>query len=244
MSRATSTMAVIIATSSISFAQIRNIKSFSSVSGGGGERALAYGRAAYFLFQVLTDGVIDWQMATLRKKAQVPSVVSIETMLQVASQPSRYYILNPRIRANWGILLTDYRMNYMFEQVPGGLIDMRTDDWQILGLNLIQQRNFNFRISTGIMYERFGENNSFNESVVGAQWRSSSGRIGALGEYRTARNYGTGERPRTEVNVSFIRTISHTARFDLSVTLGGVYQLYYSEIPVWGMQGGLVARVY
>jgi hypothetical protein len=236
--------ALAVMTSSASLAQIRNITSLSSMAGGGGESALGYGRAAYFIFDMLTNGFIDWQRSTLRKKAQVPSVISIEAMLQMASQPSRYYIVNPRIRANWGVLFTDYRMNYMFEKVPGGTVDMRTDDWQIIGLNLIQRPGFNARFSTGIMYERFGNNNKFNESVFGLQWRSPSGRIGMIGEYRTARNYGTGERPRTEFNASFLRTIARTASFDLSFTIGGVYQIYYSEIPVWGLQGGVMARVY
>jgi len=238
--------AVIILTVSISsFAQIRNIKSFSSISRSGGESALGgYGQAAYFLLDMMTNGAIQWQRSALSKKPQIPSVISLEVMMQIASQPSRYYVLNPRVRANWGILLTDFRMNYMFEQVPGGLVDLRTDDWQVLGLNLIQLPTFNVRVSTGIMYERFGNNNTFNETVFGAQWRSPSGRFGAIGEYRTARNYGTGERPRAEFNASFLRTIARTQRSDLSLTIGGVYQVYYSEIPVWGLQGGIMARVY
>src|SRR5690349_15139555 len=156
-------LVVTMATNTRSLAQIRNIKSFSSMAGSGGESALGYGRAAYFIFDMLTNGFIDWQRSTLRKKSEVPSVISIEAMLQLASQPSRYYILNPRIRANWGVLFTDYRMNYMFEKVPGGLVDLRTDDWQIVGLNLVQRPSFNVRFSTGIMYERFGNNNKFNE---------------------------------------------------------------------------------
>jgi hypothetical protein len=227
-------------------AQVRSIRSLSSGSrsGGGFEGAFGYGRAAYLVLEMMTNGVIDWQTATLRKKSQVPSVISLEVMMQVASQPSRYYVLNPRIRANWGIFVTDYRTNYMFEQVPGGIVDLRTDDWQILGLNLVQRPTFNLRFSTGIMYERFGNNNSYNESVVGAQWRSLTGRIGAMAEYRWAGNYSTGERPRAEINASFLRTIARTSRFDLALTIGGVFQNYYYEVPVWGLQGGLAARVF
>jgi hypothetical protein len=235
----------VLATTSYSYGQIGAIKSRASGSGGGGgEGAFGYGQMAYYLLEWMTNGMIDWQRATLQKKPSVPSVISLEVMMQVASQPSRYYILNPRVRANWGIFVTDYRTNYMFEQVPGGIVDMRTDDWQILGLNLVQRPSFNLRFTTGIMYERFGNNNTYNESVVGAHWRSPSGRIGFMTEYRWARNYGTGERPRAEINASFLKTIASTPHFGLALTIGGVYQSYYYIVPVWGVQGGLAARVF
>jgi hypothetical protein len=228
----------------LAYSQISEIKSFSGRPRGGGERYLGSGAGAYLLFDLLANGAINWQTKTLRKKEQVPTVVSIEAMLHIASQPSRYYILNPRIRLNWGIFLTDFRVNYMLEQVPGGFVDMRTNDWQVLGLNLIQQPTFNLRMSTGIMTEKFGNNNIFSESVVGAQWRSVQGKTGAAAEYRWARDYSEFVTARKEISTSLLRTVARTPHFDLALTIGAVYQLYYSEITVWGVQGGIYARVY
>jgi hypothetical protein len=225
------------------YAQVRNIRSSSALRSGGGE-AFSYGYMAYLIFDLMTSGVADWQKATLNRKSEIPSIVSLDVMLQVASQPSRYYVVNPRIRANWGIFLTDLRTNYMVEHVPGGVDDLRTDDWQVLGLYMINERNFNLRISSGILSERFGAGRKFNESVVGGEWRSGSGKLGAFGEYRWAKDRDAGETPRTEINCSIYTTIVNRPGYNISFTIGGVYQQYYSEVPVWGLQGGIRALIH
>jgi hypothetical protein len=224
-------------------AQLRNIRS-TSLGRVGGEGAAGYGYVAYLLFDLLTSGVVDWQKATLARRADMPWIVSLDVMGQLAAQPSMYYIINPRVRGNWGIFVTDFRMNYIVEQVSGGFADLRTDDWQILGLNLINERSLTVRLSSGILHERFGAGDTFNESVVGAHWRSPRGKLGALGEYRWAKDYRSGEKPRVEFNCSFYRTVLHSSNFDLSLTVGGVYQVYNSAVPVWGVQGGFLTRIY
>ena len=205
---------------------------------------MAYGYMAYLLFDLLTSGVADWQKAALSRKSEIPSMVSLDVYLQLASQPSRYYVANPRVRANWGIFLTDFRTNYMLEYVPGGLDDMRTDDWQVIGLHMINEKNFNLRISSGLMVERFGDRRKFNESVIGGEWKSSRGQMGAFGEYRWAKDRSASETPRQEINCSFYRTMVSKPGFDLSLTLGGMYQRYYSEVPVWGLQWGIRTQIH
>jgi hypothetical protein len=232
---------VLLLACSSTHAQIRNIRSASALGGRGGE-SFGYGSMAYLLLDLMTSGVVDWQKATLARKAEIPSIVSLDVMLQVASQPSRYYVINPRVRANWGIFLSDFRVNYMLEHVPGGVTDLRTDDWQVIGIYLMNEKTFNLRISSGILSERFGNGRKFNESVIGGEWKTE--RMGAIGEYRWAKDRDANETPRVEFNCSIYRTIARREGFDISLTIGGVYQQYYSEVPVWGLQGGIRTQIY
>jgi hypothetical protein len=239
-------LAVCLCCSTVAYSQVREIKGLSGLrgGGGGGESAAAAVYALYFMMDFMVEGVVDLQVAALKRKADVPMIVSLEVFGQVASQPSTYYVFNPRVRANWGLFLTDFRSNYMIEHVPGGIEDFRTDDWQILGFYLLQQRSVNLRISSGLMHERFGNGNTFHESVIGGRWTSMNGKYGVFGEYRWAKNHSTNEKPRTEFNASIERFIMSHRHMNLAITFGGMYQVYYSEVPVWGIQGGIAARLY
>lgn len=240
-------MAVLIATSS--FSQVNSIKSSSSSnsSKGGSDRGRsgsASGSAIYFFFDVAVRGLAAWQVNTLQKKGQVPNILSLEVYGQAAVQPSTYYIFNPRIRGNWGIFLTDFRVNYMVEDNIGGPSDLRTDDWQILGLNLVNNRNVTARISTGIMHEAFGDGNVFNESVFGLSVMSNDQGIGGIGEFRWSRDYSTGSNPRLEASIGIQKKLFDRKAIHMFATGGAMFQRYYNEINVWGVQAGFAFKVY
>lgn len=227
-----------------SLAQVGSIKSASKAGGSSrGERG-SFGGGGYFFFNMLTNGVYHWQRATLSRREEIPSIVSLDVFGQVAVQPSRYYVFNPRIRGNWGIFLTDFRMNYMVEHGINGVEDLRTDDWQIIGLNLVNERNVTVRISTGFLHENFGDNKMYNESVVGLNLRSDNEYLGLVGELRWARDFGMATDPRKEVNLSFQTKLFESKRTRTYGTLGGVYQRYYSDIDVWGFQAGFAFKLY
>src|ERR1044071_8686005 len=144
---------LILATVS-AFAQVGDIKGASSAnkSSGRSDRGRSGSNAslAYFFIDFTVRNLVPWQINTLQKRGEVPNVLSLEVFGQASIQPSTYYVFNPRVRGNWGIFLTDFRMNYMIEEKIGKPEDLRTDDWQILGLNIINTRRVTARISTGI----------------------------------------------------------------------------------------------
>ncbi len=72
--------------------------------------------AMVYFVDFAVRGLAAWQMSTLQHRGEVPNVLSLEVYGQAAIQPSTYYIFNPRVRGNWGIFLTDFRMNYMVEE--------------------------------------------------------------------------------------------------------------------------------
>jgi hypothetical protein len=239
-------LAIILFVSAHAFAQVNDIKRSSAGKSGGSEGRGGSGGvgAAYFLINFAVRGLVPWQINTLHKRGEVPNVLSLEVYGQVAIQPSTYYIFNPRVRGNWGILLTDFRMNYMIEDKLGGPVDLRTDDWQILGLNVINTRMVTARISTGIMHEAFGDGNIYSESAIGLSVMRPDQKIGGMGEFRWSRDYTYNTTPRLEASLGVQRKLFDRKAIHMFATGGVMFQRYYSSINVWGMQAGLAFKLY
>jgi hypothetical protein len=81
-------------------------KSESSSSGGG---AVGSAIAVDVAIQSMNLFFV-WQQQTLKKKEINRNITSLDIFLQTAIQPSTYYIVHPRVRANWGVISTDFRM--------------------------------------------------------------------------------------------------------------------------------------
>jgi len=185
------------------------------------------------------------QEERLKKTEIVKRVVSLEMFFQGAFQPSTYYLFNPRIRGNWGLFSTDFRVNYLIEEKTDSVThDLTTLDWQILQLNLITAQNFTLRVGGGNLYERFGSKQSFFEWTAGMSFFSNSQTFVVNMEYREAKDFITGAVPRREINLSFEKQVFNAGGLRGYASIGGVYQRYYESVSVWGLQGGLVMRVF
>jgi hypothetical protein len=157
--------------------------------------------------------------------------------LQTAVQPSSYYVINPRIRGNWGIFSSDFRLNYILEEDIEGVKYLRTNDWQILQLNLITTKEVTVRVGGGVIYEAFGQRNNYPEWTAGVHIRPFGEKLGGIVEYR-------GSEARKEVNAHLRYTFFERAKLHGYLTAGAVYQRYYSQINVWGMQGGIAMSIF
>jgi hypothetical protein len=226
-------------------AQVARIKhasasSGSSLSGGyssGSDGYAGSGLMTDVMFNIMFGGVIEAQSHKLARRNDVPTMVSLDVMMQAAAQPSSYYIVQPRVRANWGLFSTDYRINYLIEDGIDGYKHIRTNDWQILELNLITTRDFIARIGGGVMQEKFEESRAFPEWTFGFHYQPILHRWGGYAEYR-------GAEVRKELS-SFAqyRLFDHHILHGFA-TAGLLYQRYYSSITTWGFQGGLMLRFY
>lgn len=229
---------------SAALAQVDQIKSASSshssgrgdhrTSGGGGGGSFA---AGYFFADIMFSGIVQWQQQKLSRRQEIPTTVSLDVMLQGAIQPSSYYILTPRIRANWGLFSTDFRLNYLLEESLEGTKAIRTDDWQILQLNVITTPNVLVRVGGGTMHEAFGDGNVFPEWTGVFQYQDNRRQWGGTAEYR-------GAEVRKEVNAHVQYKVLQTGLLHGYATFGAVYQQYYSSIQVWGVQAGMIFRLY
>jgi hypothetical protein len=223
-----------------SFCQVRDIKSASRVFSSGGDGSFSSGGSGIFadlFINIMFNGIIGAQQEKLERRHEVPHMVSLDLMLQTAAQPSSYYIVHPRVRANWGLFSTDFRMNYLIEEDVDGFLHIRTNDWQILQLNLITTREVVFRIGGGVMQEAFEARNGFAEWTAGLNYLPHATRLGCMAEYR-------GAEVRKEFNVLAQYKLFDKGAVHGFTTAGFVYQRYYSAITTWGLQGGFILRVY
>jgi hypothetical protein len=230
----------------IASAQVGDIKNASSGNannGGGDSRGGSSSSFAYLIYDGLNI-LINWQQYKLQKKNVNPYMVSVDIISQAAIQPSRYYLYNPRIRGNWGLFSTDFRINYLLEENVLGTQDLISIDWQVLQLNIVTTRNVIGRIGGGFMNENFGGRKSFFESTYGIFVQSNNKSIGVSAEYRLAQDFVTGAIPRREVSAQFEKRLFSRGYWNTYLTLGGVYQRYYESISVWGVQAGLAFRVF
>jgi hypothetical protein len=210
-------------------------RSEGSTSGGGG------GWFFFNSFKLLAT----WQAMKLEKAQENKRLVSLETYFQGAVQPSNYYLFHPRIRGNWGLFSSDFRYNYLVEESKGsGSGDLSTFDWQILQLNLVTTKNVTGRIGFGNMVENYGARQTFFEWTAGLSIIPNNQKLGGSLEYRVAKDYNTNAIPRREVNFFLEKQVFSTGALHGALTLGGVYQRYYESVSVWGMQAGLVMRIY
>lgn len=209
---------------------------FSSDDDGGG---------GGFFINFLFGGIAEWQSFKLRSdRERYPGMVSLDLMFQGAVKPSGYYILWPRIRGNWGIFSTDFRMNYLIEEDTEGYKHIRTNDWQVLQLNLVTSRFVTLRFGTGFMQEAFNTKEMFSESAILLGIHAPDQTKSINFEYRFALDFDSDANPRDEFGVYYQHQLFSSGKLHGYVSVGGVYQNYYHSIEVWGFQGGFVLRIF
>ncbi len=233
------------------YAQVDEIKSASKSnssarSGSTGSDTNGYdgGGISLDVFFFLFDGLGSLHTHKIRDRYNYPATISVDVSFQAAIKPSSYYVLQPRIRANWGLFSTDFRMNYLIEDDIDGVKHIRTNDWQVLQLNLVTQPFFTFRVGTGFMQEAFEDHQYFSESTLMLNIHAAD-QSKVLGfEYRFSKDWYTGANPRQEFSIQYQEQIFQASLLHGYVSLGGLYQRYYSSIDVWGIQAGLVFRFF
>jgi hypothetical protein len=235
-------------------AQVSEIKSASSSNSSGSNSKSGDGsydsydsddEGGGLLIDFLFSGIIEAQTFKLQKDPErYPSMVSLEVMLQGGVKPSSYYMFWPRIRGNWGLFSTDFRMNYLIEEEANGYSHLRTNDWQIIQLNLITSRFFTFRVGTGFMQEAFGDKEVFSETALmfNVHAPDQTKQIGF--EWRFAKDFETGSNPRWELSAQYQHQVFNSGKLHGYISAGTIFQKYYNYIEVWGMQAGLVLRFF
>lgn len=236
----------------VACAQVEDIKRESEKNSQKTKRSVAPGynenerAGSFFLFDLFFQVIPAWQHFKLSAdRSRYPSLVSLEIMAQGAAHPPGYYFLWPRIRGNWGIFSTDYRLNYLIEEVSDGSYShIRTSDWQILQLNIITSRFLTLRVGNGILKETFARRSSFYEwsAMMGVHNRRQTDMVWM--EYRHAHDFNTGAWPRLELSAQYQRQLFKSKPAQGLISAGVVYQNYYRSVPVLGVQGGLVFRFY
>jgi hypothetical protein len=187
-------------------------------------------------FSFVSD-IFETQKKLVRDKEN-PMATSVELMPHVAYGSMQILSYIPRIRASFGIISSDFRVTSLNDvsTTEGGTY--YTYDWQILQLNLINNRNFGFYFGGGLMSEHTSATvNDFFEVSAGFLVREFGKWSGAL-EWRSTDAAPTGVMVRSELGARVSYTFLEKKPVYVNLTAGTIYQNYYESISVWSGVGG------
>lgn len=188
-----------------------------------------------------------WQRYKLHpdNKERYPSTVSLELMAPGGYKSSDTYFFWPRVRGNWGLFSTDFRVNYMFERDDSGKMQqLHTNDWQVVQLNITTSRFITFRAGVGVMTEAFGNFNQYTEWTLGFGIHAPDQSNMFYAEYRDATRSGLDMKARIELNAQYMHQLFAAGALKGYITGGVVYQKHYGTIDFWAVQAGLAFRIF
>lgn len=212
---------------------------------------LACSEGCGWAIQNAVIGALKLHGTYLKKRKEIPEVVSLELMPHIGyAEPSSSLFL-PRFRGNWGLFSTDLRFSNMIEY---GTLDgtdfYNTLDWQVIEFNFVITKPVIFRLGTGIMHE-FYSSSTFIEHFLGLDVNWMDHQYLANGEARIAPDYETSAVPRIEANFRFNYRIKKTLHMNAYAMAGFVYQNYYRNssasfkgVEVWVVQTGLAVNLH
>lgn len=255
--------AILVLLTSGTFAQVDSIKKASDKNkpsksnsvegksnGTGGCLSDCFGLACSsgcsWMIQNAVIGALKLHGNYLKKRKDIPEVVSLELMPHFGyAEPSSSLII-PRIRGNWGLFSTDLRFSNMIEYGTADGTDFyNTLDWQVLEFNFVITKPVIVRLGTGLMHE-FYSSSTFMEHFIGIDGNWMDHQYLASGEARIAPDYITSSIPRIETNLRFNYRIKKTQHMNAYAMAGVIYQNYYRNvspsfkgIEVWCIQTGL-----
>ncbi len=128
-------------------------------------------------------------------------------MLQGAAQPSTYYLLNPRLRAQLGSAIDGLSASYLLEErIDGGVEHLRTDEWQVLELNVDRHATLYFASVGGIIHEGFNTGETYPEWTAALTLLNNNRKWGGMMEFR-------GSEPRNEWSAQVHCRVLEQGRF-------------------------------
>ena len=226
---------------SISYAQVDEIKSASKTipkKSGHSKDSDGGDGVGLDVFFFLFDGLGSLRTSKLQNRENYPSAISVDIALQLRIEPASYYVLQPRIRGNWGCSRPTFaHMGYLIEDDVEASNISRTNDWRVLGLNLIKSL-LHVPRGTGFMQELL-PTTGISVRSSGCAECSCANQSKFWGfEFRFAK---TGIPGWIQENSAF-STNTNFSGFCLArlCESGRFIPHYYNSIDVWGVQGGLV----
>ncbi|MEN8119473.1 MAG: hypothetical protein ABFS35_03965 [Bacteroidota bacterium] len=178
-----------------------------------------------------------------------PTILSFEARANFAlgwhySKDINYFYVNylPGVRGNLGAFATDFRFNVLTEYTDGFPNSFTSWEWLFL-FNIEPVQSFKLSFGTGIQNERFSDS-YFNEHYIGFRFGLANNSDYIDANTRFSVDYLTSEFPFFEGGVHYQKRIAEFNNAYMYITLGGIYQNYYSSHDIWALQGGLIINVH
>ncbi len=193
--------------------------------------------------------MIDHHKEIMSLRNLDPTVVSFEARGGFAmgyhyTRSKNYIYVNylPGLRGNLGVLSTDFRYNILTEYTDDFPNLFTSWEWLFL-LNFEPDEKFKLTVGTGIQMEKFTDT-YYNEHYIGFKLGFADNRDYLDVDTRFSINYDTGEFPFFEGGIRYNVRVINISNVFVYITLGGVYQNYYSSHDIWAAQGGLTFNIH
>lgn len=169
---------------------------------------------------------IEMQEKMLKRKDELPRIISLDLIPQFGYNSRSNFNLYPRVRGNWGIFSTDIRYTALLDE--GDF--WNTFDWQVLQINWVILNEFNLRTGLGFMYEIYSKK-TFPEYTLDLDFWLMNQIINPSLELRYADDYYTGATPRLELSGVVHYRIMQTSGLSSHLSFGANFQEYYANNP-------------
>lgn len=178
-----------------------------------------------------------------------PSVLSFDVRANFAlgyhyAYNKNYVYVNylPGVRGNIGAFSTDFRFNVLTEYTNNFPDAFVSWEWLFL-FNIEPSPAFKLTLGTGVQSERYN-GSYFNEHYLGFRFALPGNVDYIEADMRLSMDYGTGNFPFYEGGIHYKKRIAAFNVVYMYITLGGVYQNYYSSHDIWAAQGGLIVNIH
>ena len=178
-----------------------------------------------------------------------PTVMSVDARANFAlgghySRNTNYVYVNylPGIRGNLGAFSTDFRFNVLTEYTDNFPDSFTSWEWLFL-FNIEPTSTFKLTFGTGVQAEKYSDS-YFNEHYLGFRFGLANNIDFIEADTRMSIDYETGAIPFFEGGIHYRKRIAAFSSVYMYITLGGVYQNYYSSHDIWAAQGGLVVNIH
>jgi len=190
------------------------------------------------------DFIFDHHEEIMNMRFLDPTVLSFEVDGQFAyalhyAHDTLFNYINylPQIRGNLGIFSTDFRFNMLTEYTND--LPNSFKSWELLFLiNIVPDESFKIAFGSGIYNEMYTDS-YFNENYLQFKILMPNKHDLLHMDTRVVIDYANSRYPFFEGGIRYntrIVTLSHLYGY---ITLGAMYQNYYSSHDIWAARGGI-----
>ncbi|MCF6241381.1 MAG: hypothetical protein L3J74_08570 [Bacteroidales bacterium] len=158
------------------------------------------------------------------------------------SSAKTYLYVNylPEISINLASFTTAFRFNILTEYTNDFPNSFTSWEWLFL-FNIQPSPSFKMSLGTGVQFEKYSQS-YFNEHYVGFRFRMNNERDFLEANTRLSIDYETGSVPFLEAGIHYKIQIAEFESVYMYISLGGMYQNYYSSHDIWLGRGGLIVN--
>lgn len=154
----------------------------------------------------------------------------------------KYIDYLPRVRANLGVVSFDYRGNFLNEYENDTVKSFNSSEFLMI-LNFVPENFLRFSIGGGLYYEEF-KDVYYMDHYAGVRFGINNNKDFLDIDFRLVSSYENDAYPFLDLSLCYNTKLIDFEHFSAYISLGGVYQNYYSAHDIWGARGGLLLSIH